>query len=85
MSPGGKLVLGLDSIDGPHPSPGSVRQLTEEEQAAVMEAVHMVEPLVCPFCREEDFDLIGLKVHLTMHCSAYDRTPVSDAGVPYGE
>lgn len=28
--------------------------------------------LICPFCREGDFDAIGLKFHLLNHCDAYD-------------
>lgn len=27
--------------------------------------------IVCPFCGTADFDLIGLKYHLTNHCSPY--------------
>lgn len=26
----------------------------------------------CPFCNEEGFDLIGLKLHLNRSCDAYD-------------
>ena len=30
----------------------------------------------CPFCREADFDAVGLKVHLSSgHCEAYESTP----------
>ena len=30
----------------------------------------------CPFCREADFDAVGLKVHLSMgDCEAYESTP----------
>jgi hypothetical protein len=28
----------------------------------------------CPFCKQEDFDLIGLKYHLLTHCQAFDET-----------
>ena len=29
----------------------------------------------CPFCKEDDFDLIGLKSHLEKgHCSVYEET-----------
>lgn len=31
----------------------------------------------CPFCGEEDFDLTGLKVHLTW-CEAFEKTPLPD-------
>ncbi len=30
----------------------------------------------CPFCGEEDFDLIGLKYHLTNYCEVYKETEV---------
>jgi hypothetical protein len=29
------------------------------------------EPLTCPFCKEEDFDAIGLKYHLLYHCDKF--------------
>jgi hypothetical protein len=30
-------------------------------------------PMTCPFCKEEDFDAIGLKLHLIMWgCEAFD-------------
>lgn len=32
------------------------------------------ELISCPFCGEADFDLIGLKIHLTRgHCEAYEE------------
>ena len=30
--------------------------------------------IICPFCGEEDFDLIGLKHHLQNHCEEYAAT-----------
>ena len=29
--------------------------------------------IVCPFCGEDDFDLIGLKHHLNVHCDNYQK------------
>lgn len=29
---------------------------------------------ICPFCKEEDFDLVGLKHHLTHSCQIYEET-----------
>ena len=29
------------------------------------------EYLICPFCKENDFDTIGLKLHLNHYCEAY--------------
>lgn len=26
---------------------------------------------ICPFCKENEFDLVGLKNHLEKYCSAY--------------
>lgn len=34
----------------------------------------MASDVVCPFCGEEDFDLIGLKHHLEDHCEKYNST-----------
>lgn len=32
------------------------------------------ELVTCPFCGEEDFDLIGLKLHLSLgHCDEYEE------------
>lgn len=31
--------------------------------------------LKCPFCGEDDFDLIGLKYHLTYYCEIFEKTP----------
>lgn len=28
----------------------------------------------CPFCKEEGFDLVGLKWHLRAHCEVYEKT-----------
>lgn len=28
----------------------------------------------CPFCNEEDFDLIGLKYHLLTYCEEFRKT-----------
>ncbi len=33
-----------------------------------------VENIICPFCGEEDFDLIGLKYHLRFYCEEYFNT-----------
>lgn len=33
-------------------------------------------PTVCPFCGEQDFDMIGLKMHFERGwCDAYNETP----------
>lgn len=39
----------------------------------------LVRGIACPFCHEEDFDLIGLKIHLVSGwCDVYERTPYTD-------
>lgn len=30
--------------------------------------------LICPFCGEQGFDLIGLKAHLLRWCETFDAT-----------
>jgi len=30
--------------------------------------------IICPFCKEGDFDLIGLKHHLIHYCESYKST-----------
>lgn len=33
----------------------------------------------CPFCKETDFDLIGLKIHLSSgHCNKYEETEIPE-------
>lgn len=40
------------------------------------------EYIKCPFCNEDDFDLIGLKYHLERHhCEEYSNLDISDVGV----
>jgi len=34
------------------------------------------EYTVCPFCKETDFDLVGLKVHLTFYCEEFINYPL---------
>ena len=34
----------------------------------------MNEEITCVFCKEEDFDLIGLKHHLLNHCKEFEET-----------
>lgn len=31
--------------------------------------------VICPFCQETDFDLIGLRSHLERWCEKYQETP----------
>jgi hypothetical protein len=38
----------------------------------------MNENIICPFCNEDGFDLIGLKIHLIRYCSMYEETPLAD-------
>lgn len=33
----------------------------------------------CPYCDEDDFDLIGLKSHLLNHCVVFESTPDAQA------
>lgn len=40
-----------------------------------------VADIVCPFCDETDFDLLGLKLHLTRgHCDTFEV--IDTKGVP---
>jgi hypothetical protein len=34
--------------------------------------------LVCPFCGDDDFDAVGLKLHLTTYCEAYASVEVGN-------
>jgi ribosomal protein L37AE/L43A len=36
------------------------------------------QDIVCPFCGDDDFDKIGLKIHLLNYCEAYQNTPIAD-------
>lgn len=37
-----------------------------------------METIKCPFCGEDDFDLIGLKSHLINHCETFRDTEDAD-------
>jgi hypothetical protein len=54
-------------------SPALVVSVTNSEK-------HGNEPLVeCPFCKEDDFDLVGLKIHFTRgYCQAYNYCAAED-------
>lgn len=42
------------------------------------ELVAGVSGIICPFCGEEDFDLIGLKIHLIVGwCDPFKDCPTS--------
>ena len=34
----------------------------------------LIESLICPYCKETDFDLIGLKGHLLYDCTVFSET-----------
>ena len=39
------------------------------------DCAHGIDTVVCPFCKEDDFDLIGLKMHLgNGWCEKYRNT-----------
>ena len=45
---------------------------------AIKERLEGKKIIECPFCGEDDFDKIGLKIHLTRYCEEYDATPMED-------
>lgn len=47
----------------------------EENEKALDYAVKCIKNIeaVCPFCKEDDFDLIGLKHHMTTYCKVYSE------------
>ena len=41
-----------------------------------MAEVKKVSGIICPFCGEDDFDLIGLKIHLNVGwCDPFNNCP----------
>ena len=41
------------------------------------------EYIKCPFCKEDDFDLIGLKLHLKAgNCEVFEETPTDFRPTP---
>ena len=39
----------------------------------------MTQYVQCPWCGEDDFDLVGLKLHILQGwCDAYDATTIED-------
>ena len=43
-----------------------------KRRQALQESIN--EDIICPFCGEKDFDLIGLKYHLKWYCEVYSNT-----------
>ena len=46
----------------------------ETEIGALLEQIKQLEEAIesiCPFCKEDDFDLIGLKYHIEYGCEKY--------------
>ena len=39
---------------------------------------HNDKYVACPFCGENDFDLIGLKTHLQVDCDVFERTKIGN-------
>ena len=35
------------------------------------------EDIICPFCKETGFDLMGLKNHLEKYCEVYSKIDIS--------
>jgi hypothetical protein len=40
--------------------------------------------MVCPFCREGDFDAVGLKAHLFRWCERFDAIPTPEVAMKKG-
>jgi hypothetical protein len=47
----------------------TMQKIRDSERACSQE-----ETILCPFCKEPDFDLIGLKSHLLKDCEQFDNT-----------
>ena len=46
------------------------------EARAAIAAMNESDFVVCPFCKEVDFDLIGLRHHLSGGCDGFNQTEV---------
>ncbi len=47
-------------------------QLIDEAMKAGIEEPKKVY-YICPFCSEDDFDLVGLKYHLFTYCAEFEK------------
>lgn len=57
-----EVVLQMQrELDSAHREIGYLKRQVEGDALGV----------VCPFCLQDDFDLIGLKNHFLKHCEAY--------------
>jgi len=52
----------------------ALRKRIEELNTEITEARKKHRDIVCPFCGEGDFDLVGLKYHLKCICTVYHET-----------
>jgi hypothetical protein len=47
-----------------------------EDLRLALTALAQTEGIVCPFCKEDDFDLVGLRNHIMSgHCEPFESTP----------
>lgn len=75
-----KVEWGI-SFTSHNPLPEDYFQCVSEDEAfRLKEKIESLLPspnpqdVVCPFCSEDDFDLIGLKKHLVCYCEKYAET-----------
>jgi hypothetical protein len=50
--------------------------MAEDSEGGMKNASVRDETVTCPFCSATNFDLPGLKYHLTFYCQEYDETAV---------
>jgi len=51
-----------------------IKHISQADQINSKNDIKVIEMVVCPFCGEEDFDLIGLKSHLLNDCENFINT-----------
>ena len=61
-----------------HPALKEAYERGDKEKEAIQFALQIIkvkkENVVCPFCSEDDFDLVGLKYHLARYCEEFNKT-----------
>ncbi len=50
------------------------RVSSKEAKEILVQLESYVRLIVCPFCKEDGFDLVGLKFHMAHYCEEYQKT-----------
>ena len=71
-------IANILNEDGHKLHPGSITTLADIKTEINKPAGLTGSDLICPFCEETDFDLIGLKNHIKNYCRVFREIDIID-------